>query len=115
MITGPIPASLGNLEMLTELHILNNALSGSIPVTLGNLTKLATLTLGTNDISGDIPASLHNCPLLVLYLSYNNLSGQIPKEIFSVSTLSSFFVSFPQFLVWDFAIRSGKSKKSWRS
>ncbi|OEL31583.1 putative LRR receptor-like serine/threonine-protein kinase [Dichanthelium oligosanthes] len=90
MIIGPIPASLGKLKMLTELHILNNALSGSIPETLGNLTKLATLTLGTNVISGAIPDSLCNCPLEVLDLSYNNLSGPIPKEIFSISSLSSF-------------------------
>ncbi|KAJ1255817.1 hypothetical protein BS78_K154300, partial [Paspalum vaginatum] len=90
ILTGSIPASLSKLKNLNNLYLSNNALSGPIPATLGNLTKLTTLILSTNAISGSIPASLDKCPLESADLSYNNLSGQIPKEIFLISTLSRF-------------------------
>lgn len=90
ILIGSIPASLGNLNKLSQLYLYNNALCGPLPVTLGNLTQLTRLLLGTNGISGPIPSSLSHCPLETLDLSHNNLSGPAPKELFSISTLSSF-------------------------
>uniref|UniRef100_A0A0E0JXB5 Receptor kinase-like protein Xa21 n=1 Tax=Oryza punctata TaxID=4537 RepID=A0A0E0JXB5_ORYPU len=90
LLKGSLPASLGNLKKLNRLSLSNNKFSGSIPVTLGNLTKLTILLLSTNALSGAIPSTLSNCPLEMVDLSYNNLSGQIPKELFLISTISSF-------------------------
>ncbi|CAO2149363.1 unnamed protein product [Urochloa humidicola] len=89
LLHGPIPPSLGKLQKLNRLHLSNNNLSGSIPVTLGNLTKLTTLFLSTNALSDAIPSTLSNCPLEAFDLSFNNLSGPTPKELFHISTLSS--------------------------
>ncbi|XP_015626358.1 receptor kinase-like protein Xa21 isoform X2 [Oryza sativa Japonica Group] len=90
LLMGSLPASLGNLKKLNRLSLSNNNFSGSIPVTLGNLTKLTILLLSTNALSGAIPSTLSNCPLEMVDLSYNNLSGPIPKELFLISTISSF-------------------------
>ena len=90
ILIGAIPASLSNFNKLSDLSLYNNALSGPLPVTLGNLTQLTRLLLSTNAISGPIPSSLSHCPLEVLDLSHNNISGPTPKELFSISTLSSF-------------------------
>jgi hypothetical protein len=88
ILLGPIPSSLGKLKKLERLSVPKNTLSGSIPVALGNLTQLTKLLLSVNDFSGPIPSSLKNCPLEVLDLSHNSLSGSIPKELFFISTLS---------------------------
>ena len=67
ILIGPIPHSIGNLEMLTLLHararththththIYNNQLSGLIPITLGTLTNQTFLHLYNNNLSGTIP------------------------------------------------------------
>ncbi|KAF0901908.1 hypothetical protein E2562_006516, partial [Oryza meyeriana var. granulata] len=90
LLNGSIPASLGNLRNLGELDISLNKLSGSIPPTLGNLTMLNRLSLHENILNGPVPPSLGRCPLEFLSLPYNQLVGQIPKEIFLTSTLSDF-------------------------
>ena len=39
-MTGEIPAELGDLTNLTELHLSGNQLTGEIPAELGSLTNL---------------------------------------------------------------------------
>uniref|UniRef100_A0A0D9YPA1 Receptor kinase-like protein Xa21 n=1 Tax=Oryza glumipatula TaxID=40148 RepID=A0A0D9YPA1_9ORYZ len=86
---GTIPAALGRLKNLNKLYLTNNKLSGSIPSSIGKLRMLMLLSLGNDALSGEITPSLSNCPLEQLELSYNNLTGLIPKELFSISTLSA--------------------------
>jgi Leucine-rich repeat (LRR) protein len=57
-------------------------LIGPIPSSIGDLTQLLSLTLAENEFEGHMPPSLGSLPLLELNLSYNNLNGSIPKEIF---------------------------------
>lgn len=72
-LTGPLPASLGNLSLLENLYITNQDLSGSIPATLGNLTKVRDLNLSGNRLSGELPVL--NLPVLeYLILNGNELS-----------------------------------------
>ncbi|XP_052142012.1 receptor kinase-like protein Xa21 [Oryza glaberrima] len=86
---GTIPDSLGKLKNLNRLYLTNNNLSGSIPSSIGNLRMLTILSVAGNALSGEIPPSLSNCPLEQLELSYNNLTGLIPKELFAISVLST--------------------------
>ncbi|CAI5522495.1 unnamed protein product, partial [Closterium sp. Naga37s-1] len=40
-LNGSIPASISNLQSLTNLYIWNSSLSGPIPATIGNLRNLS--------------------------------------------------------------------------
>ena len=63
MLTGSIPAELGNLmtdadDTVRLLYLHNNMLSGDIPAELGNLTSLTALRLSGNMLTGCIPAAI---------------------------------------------------------
>lgn len=90
-ISGSIPTSLGQLEMLTSLNLSHNLLQDKIPYTIGKLTSLVTLDLSDNSLVGTIPESLANVTYLTsLNLSFNKLEGQIPERgVFSNITLES--------------------------
>jgi hypothetical protein len=76
-LTGPIPAELGQLGALTELHLDGNKLSGPIPAALGQLGALTALFLQENALSGPIPAELGQLGALTyLFLNGNQLTGQ---------------------------------------
>nr|BAF01034.1 hypothetical protein [Arabidopsis thaliana] len=80
--SGDLPTGLGsNLVHLRTLNLSFNRLTGTIPEDVGSLENLkGTLDLSHNFFSGMIPTSLGNLPeLLYVDLSYNNLSGPIPK------------------------------------
>jgi len=68
---------------LQSLSLYNNLIEGPIPDALGKVMKsLAVLKLGSNKLKGEIPASLGSiCTLKNLYLSHNNLSGEISSFI----------------------------------
>ncbi|KAK8605565.1 hypothetical protein V6N13_102343 [Hibiscus sabdariffa] len=93
-ISGPIPATIGKLEKLQTLDLSNNTLNGEIPTSLGDLKNLNYLRLNNNSLTGACPDSLSKIgglTLVMLFhspvayktfirdLSYNNLSGSLPK------------------------------------
>ncbi|XVF83953.1 hypothetical protein PTKIN_Ptkin16aG0535800 [Pterospermum kingtungense] len=92
-IVGRIPAGFGNLINLEMLSASRNQLADSIPSVIGRLQKLKEmlikLYLSDNNLQGEIPPSLGKCENLnVLDLSNNNLSGSIPSQIAGLSSLS---------------------------
>ncbi|XBH96771.1 hypothetical protein VPH35_087092 [Triticum aestivum] len=91
-ISGVIPESIGKLKSLIQLGLYNNSLSGSIPPSLGNLSQLNGLIANNGNLEGPIPASLGKLKnLFELDLSMNyRLNGSIPREIFKLPSLSSF-------------------------
>ena len=88
-LSGDIPTEIGNLSQLQRLRLEENQqLSGSIPTEIGNLSQLQKLDLSTNQLSGSIPVEIGNLSQLkILSLSANPLSGSIPAEIGHLSQL----------------------------
>lgn len=87
-VTGPIPASLGNLTRLNALYLGSNDLAGSLPAALGQLMQLLVLDLSRNSLTGQLPSEfglLRN--LSKLDLSSNYFSGSIPSTFGSISSL----------------------------
>nr|TKS07328.1 putative LRR receptor-like serine/threonine-protein kinase [Populus alba] len=87
-VTGPIPASLGNLTRLKTLYLGSNDLAGSLPAALGQLMQLSGLDLSRNSLTGQLPSEfglLRN--LSKLDLSCNYFSGSIPSTFGSISSL----------------------------
>ncbi|KAL6188013.1 hypothetical protein ACLB2K_039408 [Fragaria x ananassa] len=74
-------AALTGLTQLRVLSLKRNRLSSPIP-DLSNLTSLKLLFLSYNDFSGEFPASLTSLfRLYRLDLAYNNLTGEIPETV----------------------------------
>ena len=92
-MTGPIPAELGSLAKLKELHLGNNELTGAIPVELGSLAKLERLYLTRNQLPGTIPTQLGNLTsLTVLALGGNQLTGPIPTSLGGLTNLEGVYL-----------------------
>ena len=89
LLTGGIPAEIGNLSNLTILNLYNNNLSGTIPSEVGNLSNLTDLTLSNNQITGITPSQIGGLSnLKKLRLNNNQLNGNIPSEIGNLNNLT---------------------------
>ena len=87
-LTGLIPTNLANLHQLQDLYLQFNQLSGTIPTNLANLSQLQTLDLWGNQLTGNIPPMLTNLSALTaLLLCDNQLTGSIPANLASLSGL----------------------------
>ncbi|KAL0287285.1 UNVERIFIED_CONTAM: hypothetical protein Sradi_7127600, partial [Sesamum radiatum] len=88
--SGPIPPSIGSLQQLVYLSLNLNKFVGEIPPSIGNLSNLFWLDLADNKLSGTIPVSKGSTPGLDMlvhakhfHLGKNQLSGEIPSQLFS--------------------------------
>lgn len=77
---GALPSGIIYLQKLKSLHLRSNSLSGSIPTGIVTLESLEYLDLSSNKLQGLIP-NISQSTLMMLNLSYNNLSGDIPKNL----------------------------------
>ncbi|CAM0954945.1 unnamed protein product [Alopecurus aequalis] len=78
-LSGPLPASIGNLAQITTLIVAGCSFSGGIPKELGNLLKMTFLALNSNKFTGTIPPELGLLTnLLWLDLADNQLTGSVP-------------------------------------
>ncbi|GJT69335.1 kinase-like domain-containing protein [Tanacetum coccineum] len=93
---GLIPDSLGNLSLLTELHLDSNNLEGHIPSCLGKCKELTVLSLRDNRLSGKIPKQILQLPSLTigLDLSQNSLSSSIPLDIKDLKMMNILDLSY---------------------
>ncbi|KAJ9675197.1 hypothetical protein PVL29_024228 [Vitis rotundifolia] len=97
-LSGSIPIELANCKKLQDLDLSHNFLSGSVPNSLFNLKNLTKLLLISNGLSGEIPPDIGNCTSLIrLRLGSNKFTGQIPPEIGLLSNLSFLELSENQF------------------
>ncbi|KAL9237866.1 hypothetical protein vseg_012363 [Gypsophila vaccaria] len=78
-LTGVMPVSLGGLKSVQFLSLSNNKLTGNLPASLTSCTQLKTLQLRNNLLNGSITEELFSMALEELDLSGNMLSGSIPS------------------------------------
>nr|XP_043615151.1 probable LRR receptor-like serine/threonine-protein kinase At4g36180 [Erigeron canadensis] len=133
-LEGPIPYNVNNLKNLQRLELQGNQLSGELPE-LSQLSQLSFLDVSNNLISGELPArfpanlveltlrnnSLNgNIPanllqdsvyLQVLDLSYNNLTGTLPPELFTHRSLQQLTLAFNSFLWVETPANWGKNSE----
>ncbi|XP_057810336.1 leucine-rich repeat receptor protein kinase HPCA1-like isoform X2 [Salvia miltiorrhiza] len=88
--SGQIPPSIGSLQKLVYLSLNLNNFIGEIPASIGNLSNLFWLDIADNKLTGSIPVSKGSTPGLDMLVSAkhfhfggNQLSGQIPPQLFS--------------------------------
>ncbi|KAK1422154.1 hypothetical protein QVD17_25075 [Tagetes erecta] len=118
---GVIPNSLNRLKNLKRLELQGNQLTNSFPE-LTQLSNLYFLDVSNNQISGELPAGFppnlislamrnnsisgdivqtnlinNTLYLQVLDLSYNNLTGDIPAELFTHPSLQQLTLANNQF------------------
>ncbi|KAM4113364.1 hypothetical protein ACJW30_05G215400 [Castanea mollissima] len=88
LFMGPLHLSLP-LNSTYAMDVSNNQLSGHLQGNIGNiLPKIRILHLFKNDFEGYLPLSIGNMSLLgILNLSFNNFSGEVPKESLAVCFL----------------------------
>ncbi|XP_058209740.1 probable leucine-rich repeat receptor-like serine/threonine-protein kinase At3g14840 [Rhododendron vialii] len=94
-LDGPIPLGIGLLTNLSDLRISDlNGSQASFPP-LNNLTSLKTLILRSCNIIGPLPQYLGTMTNLkiLLDLSFNYLSGDIPSTFASLSSIYNMYLT----------------------
>ncbi|MQL71126.1 hypothetical protein Taro_003481 [Colocasia esculenta] len=91
-LDGSIPRTISNLGNLMELQLGNNNLSGDIPPMPGRLST--ALNLSRNNFGGSIPTTL-SLPLLeILDLSHNGFTGRVPDFFLQMRSLTHLVLSY---------------------
>ena len=84
-LTGAVPAEIGQLTSLTELHLRGNQLT-SLPVEVRQLTSLMYLNLGGNQLTSVPVETWQLTSLEALYLHDNKLTT-LPADIGQLTSL----------------------------
>jgi Leucine-rich repeat (LRR) protein len=90
---GTLPASIGDLDFLEALSLVDMGITGSIPSQLGQLDNLVNLNLQGNKFSGQVPSSIWTLGLSNLNLAQNDLSGPLPNFPLNLVGLVEFSLS----------------------
>nr|GME16119.1 probable LRR receptor-like serine/threonine-protein kinase At1g34110 [Ipomoea batatas] len=85
--TGEIPEWIGNLSQLNSIILSNNFLQGAIPMSLCKVKELSFLDLSKNKLVETIPACLEVSSLRYLHLHGNGFTGFLPKLLSEASSL----------------------------
>ncbi|XP_062182288.1 probable LRR receptor-like serine/threonine-protein kinase At1g56130 isoform X2 [Phragmites australis] len=91
---GPIPESLSNLTKLTNLWIGDIVDGSSSLAFISNLTSLSILILRNCKVSGNLGTADFSklAGLILLDLSFNNITGQVPQSILTLDNLEFLFL-----------------------
>ncbi|XP_027358676.1 receptor-like protein EIX2 [Abrus precatorius] len=99
LLEGPIPDGFGKvMNSLQVLNLSSNKLHGEIPASFGNMCTLQELYLSNNRFSGDISSFIQNSSWCnrhifnTLDLSYNQITGMLPKSIGLLSELECLYL-----------------------
>ena len=94
--TGNIPTSIGSLTLLKSLHLYNNKFSGKLPFSLKNCEKLVTIDVAENEFVGHIPSWIGHrfSSLMILNFRANNFHGHIPDQLCALTSLQILDLSY---------------------
>lgn len=89
-ITGEIPDTIGEMQILQVINLSGNNLTGEIPSTIGNCSLLKAIDFENNYLVGPVPDSLGQLyQLQTLHLSENRLTGELPQSFQNMSSLET--------------------------
>ncbi|KAL2334853.1 hypothetical protein Fmac_016066 [Flemingia macrophylla] len=81
-LQGEIPSFFGNMSTLQSIDLSGNNLQGDIPSFFGNMSTLQSIDLSGNNLQGEIPSFFGNmCALQNIKFSNNQLNGTISSFI----------------------------------
>lgn len=75
--TGQLPTSFGQLHSLKVLNISKNLFSGVLPDSLGNCENLLLVDISHNTLSGNLPSWVFTLGLQQIIFSENKLNGSM--------------------------------------
>ena len=89
-LTGALPAEIGRLSALTELHLGDNHLT-SLSAEIGQLAVLEVLDLGGNQLTS-VPAEIGQLTALRELYLYDNQLTSVPAEIGQLTSLEHLYL-----------------------
>ncbi|XP_034600358.1 receptor like protein 24 isoform X2 [Setaria viridis] len=91
--SGPMPAAIGELTNLRNLHIEDAGFSGPMPAAIGELTNLRNLHIEDAGFSGPMPAAIGELTnLRNLYIEDAGFSGPMPAAIGELTNLRNLYI-----------------------
>ncbi|KAL4311703.1 hypothetical protein GQ457_01G003670 [Hibiscus cannabinus] len=97
-LLGSIPSSIFNISSLQLIYLYNNMLSGPMPSVSHDLFSLTYIDFSVNNLTGHIPNDMfdHLPNLKQLELHVNLFSGRIPANLFKLKELHLLYLSYNQ-------------------
>ncbi|CAA2985924.1 probable LRR receptor-like serine threonine-kinase IRK [Olea europaea subsp. europaea] len=81
--SGQIPDAIGKLQSLKVLNVSKNGLTGIMPESLSNCLNLLVLDISHNSLTGDLPSWVLKLGLQQVLFSDNGLSGSMDSVLAS--------------------------------
>lgn len=90
-------SNVRSLQISGYLQLSGNQLSGELPQTIGEMKNFSMLHLGCNRFNAKLPRHIDQLPLVVLNLTKNSFTGEVPSEIGNIKCLQNLDLSHNNF------------------